>query len=188
MKNINLKLTLLLFCSFQLFSQTKTKSEEGKTYYLYSNGTWSEEIKDVNNCENLIKKVTTTKTTGHMTINPIRVPNKKTLLTIELVKNENVTVLNMKVQGDNICFNTKDIATFTFLDGETLKLPFSSSVGNCKGEFTLFFGKPFKNNEHLNSLNQQQLKTFELGEHHFNVNEYESKVILKTLNCLNEIN
>lgn len=188
MKNKIILCIVLLLSYYNLTSQTKATTENGKKVFLYNNGTWSEEIKDVNNCDNLIKKVTTTKTAGHMTINPIRVSNKKNLLSIDLIKNENVTVFNMKVEGDNICFNTKDIANFTFTDGETLKLPFSSSVGNCKGEFTLFFGIPFKNIEQLNSLKQQLLKTIELGEHHFNVNEYESKVLLNSLNCLTDIN
>lgn len=180
-------LLLFIICSIQLTAQTITKSEDGKTYFLYEDGTWSEEITDINNCKELIKEVTTTKTKGFMSVNPIKISNQKTYLTIELIKNEDVTVIDMKVTGDNICFGPKDMATFTTVDDTEIKLNFSSSISNCKGEFSLFFGEPFKNQKTLSDLVNKQIKSLTLSKHHYNVNEYEANLFQNTLKCLNKI-
>lgn len=171
----------------QLTAQTKTKGEDGKSYFLYSNGTWSEEITNFKDCNELIKEVTTTKTKGFMSVSPIRIPNMQNLLSIDLIKNENITVINLKIEDDNICFGLSDVATFTTIDNTEIKLNFSSSVSNCKGEFSLFFGAPFKNQKTLNDLVDKQIKSIALSKHDYNVNEYEANLFKNTLKCLNKI-
>lgn len=178
--------TILLY-SFQINAQTKATTENGKAVILYNDGIWSEEITDINNCKELIKEVTTNKTKGFMSVKPIKISNKKTSLTIEFIKNENVTVIDMKVVGSDICFGPKDIAIFTILDGTEIKLPYSSSVASCKGDFTIFIGDVFKNQELTEKLSTDKIKTIQLKTHHFDVKEFESNLFQNSLKCLNSI-
>lgn len=175
---------LIIFCSIQLFAQTKATTEHGKNIIIYEDGTWAYEVNDID-CNKLVKNITTSKTNGVMSVNPIKLAGNNNSMQIDLIKNESITVINMKVDGKNICFGPKDFVTFTTVDGTEIKLNFTSSVANCKGEFSLFFGEPFKNIQSLEKLINSQLKSIVIKSYHYDLKEYESNLFLRTINCLN---
>lgn len=182
---LKILLIIIIFSSSQLKSQTKATTEEGKSVLLYDNGTWAEQFSNVEtvDCEKLIKEVSTTKTTGLMSVNPIRIESKKTSLTIELLKNENVIVVTMQLDQKDVCITPRDKIILVTKDGNEITLP-SPTLENCKGEYTLFISKPWKNDELTETLSKSNLKSIQLKTYHFDMGDYQSRLFKKTISCL----
>lgn len=175
---------LFVIFTLKISAQTKATTEDGRKIIVFEDGTWTEQLTEMH-CDKLIKKITTTKTSGLMSVNPIKLFDGNNTMEIDLIKNEEITVFNMRVNGNNICFGQKDIVTFNIIDGSEIKLNYTSSVANCKGEFSIFFGETFKNLEPLNDLINSKLKSIAIKSYKFNISEYDSDLLKNTLKCLN---
>jgi hypothetical protein len=175
--------------AFNIYSQTKATTENGTEVILFDDGTW-EDSKVVNrgDCKELIKLVETNETTGFMSEKPLNVDSGKLTLSITSVKNGNVIVVSMTIEGDKklICIGPDDKVVITKNNGKEIELP-KLSAKNCKGEYTLFIGKPWKTTELIETLSSGQIKSIKVKSYEFEFKFYQSTLFQKTLNCLDNV-
>ena len=192
-------LIIVTFLSFNLFSQIKATTEDGRKVVLNTNGTWtylatanttSSMAASNYSCENLVIE-TEDKMTGVKSKsgkeNVIISKDGKKGLAILAMKSKKSIILSITAAGSGSCVKDDARINILFRDGTKMEIVNDGSF-NCKGNATLYFGGVFGKKDKLGILGKKEIETMRVrtasGLVQEDFTKENSKKLMGIIDCL----